>query len=65
VLTALDAIAAAHATTVSAVALAWLLSRPRVVAPIASARTTDQLAQLLPAATLALSREEQEELSTL
>ncbi|HEX5925972.1 MAG TPA: aldo/keto reductase [Baekduia sp.] len=37
------------------VALAWLLAQPRVAAPIASARTTEQLAQILPAATVALT----------
>lgn len=58
VLEALDAIAANRGTTVAAVALAWLLSRPAVVAPIASARTPVQLAELLPAATLALTPEE-------
>ena len=55
VLAALDEIATAHDTTVAAVALAWLLARPRVIAPIASARTTKQLEQLLPAATLTLT----------
>jgi aryl-alcohol dehydrogenase-like predicted oxidoreductase len=35
VLAALDEIAVAHDTTVATVALAWLLARPRVVAPIA------------------------------
>lgn len=55
VLAALDAVAATHASTVAAVALAWLLAQPRVVAPIASARTTEQLEQFLPAATLKLS----------
>jgi len=54
VLEALDEVAAAHETTVAAVALAWLRSRPQVVAPIASARDTDQLAQILPAAALEL-----------
>ena len=34
VLEALDEVAAAHETTVAAVALAWLRSRPQVVAPI-------------------------------
>jgi len=58
VLAALDAVAAARATTVAAVALAWLLARPTVVAPIASARTTAQFVDLLPAATLALTSEE-------
>jgi aryl-alcohol dehydrogenase-like predicted oxidoreductase len=63
VLTALDEIAAAHETTVAAVALAWLLTRPRVAAPIASARTTEQLDQILPAATLTLTSAEVDRLS--
>jgi aryl-alcohol dehydrogenase-like predicted oxidoreductase len=57
-LDALDDLAAAHQTTVAAVALAWLLGQPRVVAPIASARTTEQLEQILPAATVTLTPEE-------
>ncbi len=57
-LAALDAIAAAHHTTVAAVSLAWLLAQPTVVAPIASARTVDQVRELLPAASLVLSAEE-------
>jgi aryl-alcohol dehydrogenase (NADP+) len=64
VLTALDEIAAAHDTTVAAVALAWLLVHPRVAAPIASARTTEQLEQILPAATLTLTPAEIDRLST-
>jgi aryl-alcohol dehydrogenase-like predicted oxidoreductase len=48
----LDEIAAAHRTSVAAVAIAWLRSRPTVVAPIASARTADQLAEILPGASL-------------
>jgi aryl-alcohol dehydrogenase-like predicted oxidoreductase len=63
VLAALDEIAAAHDTTVAAVALAWLLARPRVVAPIASARTIEQLGQILPAATLTLTPAEIDRLS--
>jgi aryl-alcohol dehydrogenase-like predicted oxidoreductase len=63
VLAALDEIAAAHDTTVAAVALAWLLARPRVVAPIASARTAAQLEQTLPAATLTLTPAEIDRLS--
>jgi aryl-alcohol dehydrogenase-like predicted oxidoreductase len=55
VLEALDEVAAAHATSVAAVALAWLLAQPRVAAPIASARSSDQLDQILPAATLELT----------
>jgi aryl-alcohol dehydrogenase-like predicted oxidoreductase len=62
-LEALDEVAAARETTVAAVALAWLLAQPRVVAPIASARTTEQLEQLLPAATGALTAAEVDRLS--
>jgi aryl-alcohol dehydrogenase-like predicted oxidoreductase len=63
VLEALDEVAAARQTTVAAVALAWLRARPCVVAPIASARSTDQLAQILPAATFELTGAEVDRLS--
>ena len=63
VLEALDEIAAAHETAVAAVALAWLLAQPQVVAPIASARTTEQLEQILPAARLKLTHAEVDRLS--
>lgn len=54
VLGALDETAAAHGTTVAAVALAWLSSQPTVRAPIASARNVAQLQELLPMAELRL-----------
>jgi aryl-alcohol dehydrogenase-like predicted oxidoreductase len=63
VLTALDEIAAAHDTTVASVALAWLRARPGVAAPIASARTTGQLAEILPSATLDLTPAEVDRLT--
>lgn len=63
VLEALDAIAAAHRTTVSAVALAWLKAQPTVGAPIASARTTSQLSEILPFARLRLEDAESARLS--
>jgi aryl-alcohol dehydrogenase-like predicted oxidoreductase len=63
VLEALDEVAAAHDTAVAAVALAWLRARPQVVAPIASARTPEQLEQILPAATVALTPAEVDRLS--
>jgi aryl-alcohol dehydrogenase-like predicted oxidoreductase len=63
VLEALDEVAAAHDTSVAAVALAWLRAQPAVVAPIASARTTEQLEQIMPAATLELAPDEVERLS--
>ncbi|HEY4276727.1 MAG TPA: aldo/keto reductase [Conexibacter sp.] len=58
VLKALDELAATHEVPVAAVALAWLLAQPTVVAPIASARTPEQLADLLPVAELRLSDDE-------
>jgi len=58
VLGALDEIAGARATTVAAVALAWLASRPGVATPVASARAPEQLAALLPFAHLELTRDE-------
>jgi len=64
VLAALDEVAAAHDVTVAAVALAWLRAQPHVVGPIASARTTDQLEQILPAATLDLGDDELDRLSS-
>jgi aryl-alcohol dehydrogenase-like predicted oxidoreductase len=63
VLEALDQVAGAHQTRVAAVALAWLLAQPRVVAPIASARNTQQLDEILPAATVRLTSAEVERLS--
>jgi aryl-alcohol dehydrogenase-like predicted oxidoreductase len=63
VLAALDEVAGAHGATPAAVALAWLRTRPGVVAPIASARTTGQLEEILPSATLELTADEAERLS--
>ena len=63
VLEALDEIAAAHATSVAAVALAWLKVQPTVAAPIASARTPEQLAELLPMAELRLEPAELDRLT--
>ncbi|MFD7393069.1 aldo/keto reductase [Streptomyces sp. NPDC059852] len=58
VLAALDEAAAAHGVPVATVALAWLASRPTVVAPIASARTPEQLPALLGVAELTLTDDE-------
>ncbi|HMD56180.1 MAG TPA: aldo/keto reductase [Solirubrobacteraceae bacterium] len=63
VLDALAGVAAVRETTVAAIALAWLRAQPRVVAPIASARTTEQLEQILPAAELELTPAEVDRLS--
>ncbi|MFI9245873.1 aldo/keto reductase [Streptomyces sp. NPDC053086] len=58
VLTALDEIAAAHDAPVATVALAWLAAQPTVTAPIASARTVEQLPALLGVADLRLTEPE-------
>lgn len=58
VLAALDDIAESHGVPVATVALAWLASRPTVAAPIASARTVEQLPALLGVAELELTEEE-------
>jgi aryl-alcohol dehydrogenase-like predicted oxidoreductase len=54
----LDAIAAKHGASVSAVALAWLAQQSTVLAPIASARNAEQLTALLDLRGLELSAEE-------
>jgi aryl-alcohol dehydrogenase-like predicted oxidoreductase len=64
VLDALDGVAAAHDTSVAAVALAWLLAQPTVLAPIASATSPEQLAELLECARLELSAAELKRLSS-
>ena len=58
VLTALDEIAQAHDAPVAAVALAWLAAQPTVAAPIASARTVEQLPALLAVGELTLTETE-------
>lgn len=55
VLAALDEVASAHDTAVATVALAWLAAQPTVAAPIASARTVDQLPALVDVAELRLT----------
>jgi len=47
VVAALDEIAKAHNSSVSAIALAWLRSNPQVITPIASARTVEQLNEII------------------
>ncbi|MFF7210751.1 aldo/keto reductase [Streptomyces sp. NPDC008238] len=63
VLAALDEVAAAHGAEPASVALAWLRSRPTVVAPIASARTPQQLTALLASVPLELTPAELQRLT--
>jgi aryl-alcohol dehydrogenase-like predicted oxidoreductase len=55
ILRALDEVAATHSSTPASVALAWLMGRPGVTAPIASATSSAQLAALIAAAHLQLT----------
>ena len=54
ILAALDEVAKANRAKPSQVALAWLMARPAVTAPIASATTRAQLRELMAAADLVL-----------
>jgi aryl-alcohol dehydrogenase-like predicted oxidoreductase len=63
VLAALDEIASARKEAVATIALAWLAAQPTVVAPIASARTPEQLKPLLRLAEVKLTKEEVQKLS--
>ena len=58
VLAALDAVAARHGASPAQVALAWLMARPSITAPIASATSVAQLKEILPSASLSLSSED-------
>ncbi|MGW7170923.1 aldo/keto reductase [Streptomyces sp. NPDC054884] len=58
VLAALDEIARANDAQPATVALAWLAAQPTVAAPIASARTVEQLPALLAVADLELTEAE-------
>jgi aryl-alcohol dehydrogenase-like predicted oxidoreductase len=55
ILSALDSIAAAHHTTQAAVALAWLMARPSITAPIASATNPNQVKDFVGATRLHLT----------
>ena len=55
ILGALDRVAARHASTPASVALAWLIARPSVTAPIASATSLRQLESLVAAVHLTLT----------
>ena len=64
VLAALDSVAADRGVDPATVAIAWLRARPQVAAPLASARTVDQLPALLASATLELTDDETKALDT-
>ena len=58
VLAALDKIAAETGASLPAIALAWLRAQPTIPAPIASARSPEQLVTLIESAALVLTTEQ-------
>lgn len=64
ILRALDAVAARHAATPAQIALAWLIARPGVTAPIVSVTSLLQLGEILKAAQITLTAEDMSVLDT-
>ncbi|MDX3934588.1 aldo/keto reductase [Stenotrophomonas sp.] len=62
ILTALDDVASAHGVSPSQIAIAWLIARPGITAPIVSATSVEQLKDVLAAANVALSAQEVQQL---
>jgi aryl-alcohol dehydrogenase-like predicted oxidoreductase len=58
ILKALDQVAEQHQAAPASVAIAWLIARPSITAPIASVTNTIQLGDLSSAASLQLSKED-------
>lgn len=58
ILAALDDVAEGHKVNPAAVALAWLIARPSIAAPIASATNVAQISDFCAAAALRLSQDE-------
>lgn len=58
VIEAMEPIAARHETSLATIALAWLLAKPTVTAPLASANSVEQLADLTAAPGVELTDEE-------
>jgi aryl-alcohol dehydrogenase-like predicted oxidoreductase len=61
-LAALDAVAKAHNAKPGQIALAWLIARPSVTAPIVSATNLDQLAEMVKAPDIKLTPAEIEQI---
>jgi aryl-alcohol dehydrogenase-like predicted oxidoreductase len=58
VIEALEKIATARGVAIAAVALAWMLAKPTISAPITGANSVEQLNDLLPAGDIELTAEE-------
>jgi aryl-alcohol dehydrogenase-like predicted oxidoreductase len=63
ILAEMDRIAAETGASLPAIALAWLVRQPGIPAPIASARTVDQLKQILEFTRLELSKDQLDRLT--
>ncbi|MCC9602110.1 aldo/keto reductase [Stieleria sp. JC731] len=64
ILSALDEVAAAHETVPVVISLAWLMQRPSITAPIASATSVEQLSQLVKAAEIQLTDSQVDQLNS-
>ncbi|WP_317898400.1 aldo/keto reductase [Aurantibacillus circumpalustris] len=64
VLNALDEVSSKHETKPASVALAWLMARPSITSPIASATTIEQLKDLVNAASIVLDAKDIELLNS-
>lgn len=62
VISVLDDVAKAHEVAPATVALAWLLTKPNIVAPIASATSVEQVTAMLAAPRIQLTRSQVAEL---
>lgn len=62
ILKAMDAVAASHETTLAPIALAWLIQRKSITAPIASATSVPQLTELLKAVDIRLTADQVKQL---
>jgi aryl-alcohol dehydrogenase-like predicted oxidoreductase len=58
VLAALDAVSARHDATPAQIALAWIMGKPAIAAPIASATSVAQLTELMGALRVMLGDED-------
>jgi aryl-alcohol dehydrogenase-like predicted oxidoreductase len=58
----MDVVAVRHNATLAQVALAWLMARPSIAAPIASATSVAQLNELTPAVNIRLTADDIKEL---
>lgn len=64
-LDALDRIAARHGASLAQISLAWLMARPSVTAPIASATSVAQLSDILRSAEIRLTGADLEEIESV